>query len=291
MSIVNVSEIQEMSVKAEQGEWVPVPYTIVDKHLENDKLLTFTLEPQGETSIKPIQSGQFNMLYVFGVGEIPISVSSMLSPHPTLVHTIQDVGPVSKAINSLKKGDTLGVRGPFGTVWPVEKAEKKDVVIMAGGVGLCPLRPVIESIIDKREQFSDVNILYGTRDPDNIIFHHDIISWQSDPSINFRITVDHAVSQWRGNVGVVTHLLDKARFNPENTVVYICGPEVMMRFGAYACLAAAVPERNIYISMERNMKCAVGFCGHCQFGPYFMCKDGAVFPYSALKPYLNIAEL
>lgn len=278
-------------VKVDSNAWIPVPYTILDKHLENDKLLTFTLEPQGEESIDPIKPGQFNMLYVFGVGEIPISVSSLLTPHPTLIHTIQDVGAVSKAITGLNKGDTIGVRGPFGTVWPVEKAYGKDVIIMAGGVGLCPVRPIIETILDNREQFGEVNILYGARNPDDIIFHHDIISWQSDPSINFLITVDHAFSQWRGNVGVVTHLMEKARFNPDNTIVYICGPEVMMRFGAYACLAAAIPENHIYISMERNMKCAIGFCGHCQFGPYFICKDGAVFPYDDLKPYLNLAKI
>ena len=291
MSTVNVSEIEKRQVETGRGVWDPILYTVIEKHLENDKLLTFTLEPLGHEAIELIRPGQFNMLYVFGVGEIPISVSSLLSPHPTLVHTIQDVGPVSMALNSLEIGDTIGARGPFGTVWPIDQAQSKDIIIMAGGVGLCPLRPLIERILSQRDRFGEVNILYGARAPGNIIFHNDIISWQSDPTINFRITVDHAVSRWRGNVGVVTHLLEKARFNPENTQVYICGHEVMMRIGVYACLAAAVPGDNICISMERNMKCAVGFCGHCQLGPYFMCKDGAVFQYSKLKPYLNIAEL
>ena len=291
MSTVNVSDIEKIQAATGRGVWEPILYTVVDRHLENDKLLTFTLEPPDHEAIEPIKPGQFNMLYVFGVGEIPISVSSLIIPHPTLVHTIQDVGPVSMAINSLAKGDTIGVRGPFGTVWPIDEAKSKDIIIMAGGVGLCPLRPLIESILSRRDQFGEVNILYGARAPGDIIFHHDIISWQSDPSINFRITVDHAVSQWRGNVGVVTHLLEKARFEPGNTIVYICGPEVMMRFSVYACLAAAVHESSIYISMERNMKCAIGFCGHCQLGPYFMCKDGSVFQYSKLKPYLNVAEV
>ncbi len=284
------SEIKE-PISFTGNTWVPVPYRITGKKTESKHLLTLTMEPAGEESIAPIAAGQFNMLYVFGVGEIPISVSSLDTPHPTLIHTIQQVGPASKAINSLDVGDTIGIRGPFGTVWPVGAADSKDVIIMAGGVGLCPLRPLIENVLSERDRFGEVNILYGSREPDRIIFHQDIIAWQSDPSINFHITVDHAFSHWRGNVGVVTQLIDKASFAPDNTVAFICGPEVMMRYGAYACMDSHVDERNIYLSMERNMKCAIGFCGHCQFGPHFVCKEGAVFPYSVVRSHLNIAEL
>ena len=164
-------------------------------------------------------------------------------------------------------------------------------MVIAGGVGLCPLRPVIESIGAEREEYGEVNVLFGTRNPDGIIFHRDIISWQSDPTINFHITVDHAFSNWRGNVGVVTRLIDKAKFSPDNTVAFICGPEIMMRFATYGCLDAGSSEESIYFSMERNMKCAMGFCGHCQLGPHFVCKDGAVFSYPDIKPYLNVPEL
>ena len=290
MSIVNESEIREKQLLLDDN-WTPIPYVISGKRRENENLQTLTLAPAGERTISPIQPGQFTMLYAFGVGEIPISTSSILQSDSTLVHTIQDVGPVSKAINSLSIGDAIGVRGPFGTVWPVEEAKGKDVIIIAGGVGLCPLRPVIESICQERDQFGQINVLYGTRDPNNIIFHQDLISWQSDPTLNFQITVDHAFSQWRGNVGVVTHLMEKASFDPKNTIAFLCGPEVMIRFSVYSCLDAGVSENDIYVSMERNMKCAIGFCGHCQFGPYFVCKDGAVFSYDLVKPYLNVEEL
>lgn len=286
------SELEnETAASLSRDVWEPIPYVVTGKHRENDKLLTLTLSPTGASTINPIQPGQFNMIYAFGVGEIPISTGSLLVPEKSLSHTIQDVGPVSKTLTQISVNDVVGVRGPFGTSWPVEKAKGKDVVIMAGGVGLCPLRPLIESILKERDQFGQVNVLYGTRDPDNIIYHQDMISWQSDPTLNFHITVDHAFSQWRGNVGVVTQLIDKAVFDPENTIVYICGPEVMMRFSAYACLNMRIPENQIYISMERNMKCAFGLCGHCQFGPYFVCKDGAVFPYSSIASYLKVQEL
>ncbi len=271
--------------------WEPIPYRVVDRKLESDKLITLEMEPSGPQAIAPIEPGQFNMLYVFGVGEVPISVSSIAVEHPTIVHTIQDVGPVSKAIFERSGKEEIGVRGPFGTIWPIEKAYNKDVLIIAGGVGLCPLRPVIEYLLAERHQIGELNILYGARDPDNIIFHPDIISWQSDPQNNFLVTVDHAFSRWHGNVGVVTRLIPKARFDPNNTVVFVCGPEVMMRFAIYACRDAGIDKNDIYLSMERNMKCAIGWCGHCQYGPHFLCKDGAVFDYPAIQHYLNVQDL
>jgi NAD(P)H-flavin reductase len=282
-----LKEVQE----SVSDNWVAIPYEVVKRQMENDDLITLTLEPVTDQRIEPMMPGQFNMLYAFGVGEIPISVSSLYEEYPQIVHTIQDVGAVSKACCSLHIGDQLGVRGPFGTSWPIDEAQYKDVLIIAGGVGIAPLKPLIESILKQRDLFGEVNVLYGTRSPDNILFHKDIISWQSDPSINFQITVDHAFSNWHGNVGVVTHLIDKADFKPDNTVAFFCGPEIMMRYGVYACIDAEVDEDNIYVSMERNMKCAIGHCGHCQFGPMFVCKDGAVFPYLSVKPFMNIREL
>jgi len=274
-----------------QNSWTPVLYKIVNKQIENDDLATLWMEPDGDLAIDPLQPGQFNMLYAYGVGEIPISVSSLLSPYPQISHTVQSVGAVSDAIFKLKVGDQIGVRGPFGTAWPVEEAKYKDVIIMAGGVGFAPLRPIIEAIAEQRDDYGEVNFLYGTRDPGSILFHQDVISLQSDQSINFQITVDHSFMNWRGNVGVVTTLIEKAEFDPKNTIAYVCGPEIMMRYGAYALLDAEIPGSNIYVSMERNMKCAIGHCGHCQYGPLFICKDGPVFPYPAIKDYLNIREL
>ncbi len=284
-------ESDQSAPRLDASPWAPVPYSVVRIETENDKLWTFDLCPAGSQSISPMLPGQFNMLYAFGMGEIPISVSSLYVSHPTLTHTIQGVGPVSQAICQLRLGDMVGVRGPYGTHWPLEAAHDKDVLIIAGGVGLCPLRPLIEHISMNREDFGEVSVLYGTRNPESLIYHKDVISWQSNPSINFQVTVDHAQSHWGGNVGVVTQLIDHAKFRPDNTVAYLCGPEVMMRFGVYACLDAWIPEDQIYLSMERNMKCAIGFCGHCQYGPHFLCKDGAVFSYPMVKDYFNIDEL
>ncbi len=271
-------------------EWMPIPYRVTEKYAENRSLITFGIEPEGDQQIDPMQPGQFNMLYAYGVGEIPISVSSLYS-YPKITHTIQDVGAVSKRLCQLSIGDQLGLRGPFGTAWPVDEAKYRDVIIMAGGVGFAPLKPVIEQIAQERDDFKEVNFLYGTRDPASIIFHQDVISLQSDPSINFQITVDHSYSHWRGNVGVVPSLVDKSVFDPEDTVAFVCGPEIMMQYGIYSLLDSGVPEDNIYLSMERNMKCAIGHCGHCQFGPLFICKDGAVFSYPEIKHYINIREL
>lgn len=292
MSIVQeYSEKQSVASLKNEDAWIPIRYEVLTKQQESGDLVTMTMKPVGDQMISPLAPGQFNMLYAFGVGEIPISVSSLLDDHPIITHTIQDVGAVSKAICSLKVGDQLGVRGAFGTCWDLSPAKGKDVIIMAGGVGIAPLRPLIESVLEHRDDFRSFNILYGTRNPDGILFHKDIIYWQSDPTISFHITVDHAFTHWHGNVGVVTTLLDKADFDADNTVIYICGPEVMMRYGAQAAISHGIPEEQIYISMERNMKCAIGHCGHCQLGPFFVCKDGAVFSYPKIKPYLLIPEL
>lgn len=274
-----------------ENSWLPLTYRVVDKNAENKDLVTFTYEPTTEASIEPIQPGQFNMLYAFGVGEIPISVSSVLADQKEIIHTIQDVGAVSHALCSMNIGDEIGVRGPFGSVWPVETAKYKDIIIMSGGVGFAPLKPVIELIANDRDNYGEVNFLYGTRNPVSIIFHQDVISLQSDPSINFLITVDHSFSNWRGNVGVVTSLIEKSTFDPEHTIGFVCGPEIMMRYGAYALSDAGLNDQNIFLSMERNMKCALGQCGRCQYGPFFVCKEGPVFQFSTIKDSMRIREL
>ncbi len=284
-------EAKAQNFKSLKNPWTPIIYRVKEKYQENELNTTFILEPDSDKCIPKMKPGQFNMLYAFGLGEIPISVSSLESEHPYLCHTIQGVGAISNHCYNLKIGDKIGVRGPFGTAWPVDKAEGKDVIIIAGGVGLAPLRPVIELIGNERFKFKRVNVLYGSRDPHSILFHTDVISWQSDPLINFQVSVDHCKKGWRGNVGVVTSLLNLASFNPSETVAYLCGPEIMMRFSAYALLDAGIDPSNIYLSMERNMKCAIGQCGHCQWGSNFVCKDGAVFNYKKIQKELSIKEL
>lgn len=236
------------------------------------------------------QPGQFNMLYQFGVGEVPVSISGDCESGK-LIHTTRAVGAVTRKMQTLRPGDTIGVRGPFGSVWPVDEAHGKDLVIVVGGIGLAPLRPVVYYALNHREKFNRVHLLYGTRTPLDIIYRSELEQWQRDGKIEVQITVDRAQASWRGNVGVVPNLLQTARFDPDNTVAMTCGPEVMMHFTEMGLAKAGVPQNNIYVSMERNMKCAIGHCGHCQYGPHFICKDGPVFRMDTIASLFKVREL
>lgn len=235
--------------------------------------------------------GQFNMLYVFGIGEIPISISGNPDKPKLLVHTIRSVGPASKAIRVLKRGDLIGVRGPYGTGWPVKAAEGNDVVIVAGGIGLAPLRPLIYRVLAEREKYGRVALLVGARTPDDILFQRELERWRGRLDIDVLVTVDKAPRSWRGNVGVVTTLIPKIRFDPATTTAFVCGPEVMMRFTAMELEVRGVPANNLHLSLERNMKCGIGLCGHCQLGPYFICKDGPVFRLDKIKKLMALREI
>lgn len=234
--------------------------------------------------------GQFNMLYLFGVGEVPISISGD-SESGKLIHTTRGVGAVTQRMRALRPGDTLGVRGPFGSEWPVAAAHGKDLVIVAGGIGLAPLRPVIYYALNHREKFNRVYLLYGTRTPLDIIYRSELERWQREDAIDVYVTVDRAQASWRGHVGVVPNLLQNIRFDPANTIAMTCGPEVMMHFTETGLVKAGVPLENIYVSMERNMKCAIGHCGHCQYGPHFICKDGPVFRMDTIASLFKVHEL
>lgn len=241
------------------------------------------LEPQyGEKSFT-FAPGQFNMLYVYGVGEVPISISGDPTRHKSLIHTTREVGTVTRAMRKLKVGDTLGVRGPYGSSWPVEKAVGCDVVIVAGGIGLAPLRPVIYYILSHREKYGKVVLLYGTRTPEDILFRKDLEKWRGRFDLETHLTVDRATGSWHGNVGVVTTLIGRAPFDPLNCMAMVCGPEIMMRFTVLELQKRGVEDGKIFISMERNMKCGIGLCGHCQLGPTFVCKEGPVYTYKNLK--------
>lgn len=249
------------------------------------------LSPAPTQTARAFAAGQFNMLYVFGVGEIPISISGDPSKAQTLVHTTRMVGTVTRAMRQLKRGDMLGVRGPFGSHWPVEEAQGNDVVIVAGGIGLAPLRPVLYEVLSQREKYGKVVVLYGTRSPADILFQHELEHWRARFDVEVYVTVDRGTGSWRGNVGVVTTLIAKAPFDPPNTVAMVCGPEVMMRFAAMELQRRGVATDSVFVSMERNMKCAIGFCGHCQFGPAFVCKDGPVFRYRQIREWLDKWEI
>lgn len=261
------------------------PYRIIRVRKETYDTFSLELEPPNGISELSFAPGQFNMLYVFGVGEVPISISGDPTTPKTLVHTTRAVGTVTKAMRKLKVRDILGVRGPFGSHWPVEEAMGNDVVIVAGGIGLAPLRPVLYWILSQRDKYGKVVLLYGTRSPADILFRRELEKWRARFDLEVELTVDRATSAWRGNVGVVTTLIPRASFDPLSTVAMVCGPEVMMRYSVLELQKRGVESEDIYISMERNMKCGVGFCGHCQFGPTFVCKDGPVFRYDCIKEW------
>jgi len=191
----------------------------------------------------------------------------------------------------MKRGSVIGVRGPFGNGWPVEEAKGRDVLVVAGGIGLAPLRPVLYQLIARRGEYGRVVVLYGTRTPSDILFQRELEQWRARFDLEVGVTVDRALMDWRGNVGVVTTLIPKAPFDPRNTIAMVCGPEVMMRFTVWELQKLGLTLDRIFISMERNMKCAIGFCGHCQFGPYFVCKDGPIFRYDRVKGLLEVREI
>lgn len=236
--------------------------------------------------------GQFNMIYLYGVGEIAISISGDPANQSRLYHTTRVVGSVTEREQHLRPGDILGIRGPFGNGWPVDKAIGKDVIIVAGGIGLAPLRPVIYHMLKHRDQFGHITLLYGTRSPDKILYYDQLKEWISRfDLLDVSVTVDSADNNWRGHVGVVTKLLSKLSFDAENTMAFVCGPEIMMRYISVDLMKYEVPENQIFLSMERNLKCGLGFCGHCQLGSYFICKDGPVFSYDKIKSYLSLKEV
>ena len=230
------------------------------------------------------------MVYAFGAGEVPISISGDPARPDRLVHTIRVAGATTRAICAVKRGGVLGVRGPYGTAWPVERAEGGDLVIAAGGIGLAPLRPALYAALVRRNAYRRVVLLYGGRSPLELLYRAELERWRAR-GIDVHVTVDRADEGWRGPVGVVTTLIDRAGFDPVTTTALVCGPEVMMRFTAAGFVAAGVPAARIHLSMERNMKCALGQCGRCQFGPVFVCGDGPVFSYAAIEPLLAVPEL
>lgn len=247
----------------------------------------------GETDTATLP-GQFNMLTAFGIGEVPISLSGLgesSAASQRLLHTVRAVGPVSAALARLGPGDALGLRGPFGVGWPMAAAAGRDVVIVAGGLGLAPLRPALHHLLADRGRYGNVTLLYGTRSPDDILFRRELEAWRRRLDIDIEVTVDHARSGWHGHVGVVTTLVAHASFDPQNAIALVCGPEVMMRFTINALRDAGLTDDTIHLSVERNMKCAVGLCGHCQYGPTLVCRDGPVMRYDRVRGLLALKEI
>lgn len=254
---------------------------------------TVTLELDDSETAPPFMPGQFNMLYLFGAGEAAISISGSPADSQTLVHTVRGVGSVTGPMMRLKRGAMLGVRGPFGSAWPVREAANNglDLLLMAGGIGLAPLRPAIYEVLRRPQEYGRLIVLYGARTPADLLYRKELAQWRTIPGVTVKLVVDRGGAGWNGRIGVITDLLSAVQFDPAATVAMACGPEVMMRFSYLELLRRGVPAERIYLSMERNMKCAVGFCGHCQFSPLFICKDGPVFRADRIEPLLRIREL
>ncbi len=282
-----------MSAASETLPSVMVPVAMRLARVEKETHDTFTLTLESADGERPARfaPGQFSMLYVFGVGELPISISGNPEERDRLIYTVRSVGKATHALVTRAPGEAIGVRGPFGTSWPLADSRGRDIVIVAGGIGLAPLRPAIYHVLRHRGDYGRLLVLYGARSPQDLLFRKQLTAWNYVPDTQILITVDYGGLSWRGNVGVVTTLFRHIRLEPERTTALVCGPEIMMRYVVRELLVRGVSAEDIYLSMERNMKCAVGFCGHCQLGPYFVCKDGPVFPYSRLKAWMDRYEL
>jgi len=269
---------------------LPRPFRVIARKEETADTVTLDLEAEDGEGLR-FMPGQFTMLYVFGIGEVPISISGDPGSPETLVHTVRAVGAVTQAIATLDEGDPVGIRGPYGSGWPMDATEGKDVVVAAGGIGLAPVRPVLLALLADRGRYGAVSLIYGSRTPSDLLFLEELHAWRSRFDVEIEVTVDRADPGWHGDVGVVTSLLPRVAFEPENTVSVVCGPEIMMKVVAAELASRGVGSGSIYVSLERNMKCAIGFCGHCQFGPEFICRDGPVFPYERVADRMRVHAL
>ncbi len=268
----------------------PVRYLVAARIQETYDTVTLLLRPV-DRPIQVPRPGQFTMLYAYGVGEVPVSVSGIGdSPGQVLVHTIRAVGAVTRALCGAAPGDMIGVRGPFGTDWQVSGADGRDILIVAGGIGLAPLRPVLLAALAERTRFDRVVLLVGARSPEDLVFSRELDTWRRRGA-DVRVTVDHGNAGWEGRVGLVTRLIKDAIADPAGTAAFVCGPEIMMRLSAQALVDAGIPARDIRVSLERNMQCGVAVCGHCQLGPLLVCRDGPVVSYAEAVPLLAIREL
>ncbi len=269
---------------------LPRPFRVATVTPELRDTVTLHVEPDDGEGTIACGPGQFNMLYAFGAGEAPISLSGV-DEDGRLMHTIRAVGGVTRRLVALQEGEPVGIRGPFGQGWDLAGCEGADVVVVAGGLGLAPLRPVITTLLEHRARFGRVVILYGTRQPESILYRGDLERWRGRFDVNVDVTVDLATRGWYGDVGFVTRLIERASFDADETVAFVCGPEIMMRLAARELIDEGVDSTRIFLSLERNMKCAVGLCGHCQFGAEFVCKDGPTFSLSRVWPLMEVAEL
>ncbi len=270
------------------GPMRPARYAVAARRAETSDTVTLMLRP-ADKPVGPPRPGQFTMLYAFGVGEVPVSVSG-LGRGQELVQTIRAIGAVTRALCAADAGDMIGVRGPFGTQWRLDVAEGRDLLIVAGGIGLAPLRPVLLTVLEQRARYGRVVLLVGARSPDDLLFTRELEIWRRR-GVEVRVTVDRAGAGWKGDVGLVTRFIDNAVVDSAQTAAFVCGPEIMMRVCAHALVNLGVAAEQIQVSLERNMRCGAALCGHCQLGPLLLCRDGPVVSYAEAAPLAAKKEL
>ena len=280
---------KDIDVAGHADPMLPRPFRVLAKRAETHDTITLDFEAADGGPPLGFNPGQFTMVYVYGVGEVPLSISGDPDRPEVLTHTVRAVGGVTNAIFALEHDDVVGIRGPFGTNWP--DANGKDLLIIAGGIGLAPVRPLLYQALAHRDQRYCLGLAYGARTPNEVLYRDELREWNDRPDISIEVTVDRGDRGWRGSVGVVTPLVQKLRCTAEETVAVICGPEIMMKIVARTLEDRGVPREDIYVSLERSMKCGIGFCGHCQFGSDFICKDGPVVSYMAVAERLEIGSI
>ncbi|WP_235036499.1 FAD/NAD(P)-binding protein [Actinomadura sp. K4S16] len=287
-----------MNPAAAHHPMAPVPYRVTARRAETADTVTLALEPVGEPIPEPAP-GQFTMTYAFGIGEAPISLSRIgpgMGAAPSrrtgavLELTVRAVGAVTRAVCGTRPGEVLGLRGPLGTGWGLDGARGHDLVVAGGGIGLAPLRPVVLRALAERDSFGRVAVLVGARTPGDLLFTGELDAWRARGA-QVEVTVDRPDAGWTGHVGVITALAGAADVDPARTAAFVCGPEIMMRLTGRALTGLGVPPGNVRLSMERNMRCGVGWCGHCQLGPLLVCRDGPVVPYARAEALMTVREL
>jgi len=271
-----------------RGAMTPRPFRVASRRPDTADTWTLELEPCSDRAPE-VAPGQFMMVYVFGVGEVPISVSSRSGPDGRIALTVRAVGAVTRAICAAEPDAVLGLRGPFGNSWPVDAAVGGDVIVVAGGIGVAPLRPVVLRALERRDDFRAVSVLYGARTPADLLYTEELEQWRERVDVD--VIVDVAGGGWNGKVGVVTKLVAGARIEPERTTAFLCGPEAMMHFTVESLLARGISPERTFLSLERHMDCGVGLCGHCQLGPTLVCRDGPVYSYAELSRWLEVRQL
>lgn len=286
MAVVQAAEVRQAA-----STMIPLVTRVAQVRKETSDTFTLAIESATRQPLAEFQPGQFSMLYVFGAGELPISISGDPADRSRLVYTVRSVGKLTQLLVSRSVGDPVGVRGPYGTGWPLRTARGKDVLIVAGGIGLAPLRPAIHYILRHRADYGRLVVLYGARSPRDLLYRKQLDDWARLPDTQVLSTVDYGGVAWHGHVGVVTRLFRFVRLQPFRTVALICGPEIMMRYVTWELDQRGLAPGDLYLSLERNMKCGIGCCGHCQYGPNFICKDGPIFPYHQIRSWFGRYEI